>query len=507
MDKIEKNSVKKCDSHTSNECNTKKEKIVKMSDEEKAKIKDEKKQCDLEDINKGEIYKITSKTSGKSYIGQASKYVAGHMKWGSERRFQTHIYEAFNSAKDNCKALNNDIRYHGSKDFELEIIHDNVPLEDIDKMERNAIKEHKTLIPNGYNIRIGGSGKMGDEEKAQIKNATKYIYRRKEVDKDLPLFLSSRMREEKIVGYKVYFPVPEGTSIVKEFLRKNVKDSHDAALKYIEELKNTYDYESWKDNVAVVLIKDYKHTPKGKELTEEEKLKKYVEVKTKKAIAKLPKYINPIHTKNKRTGYYVEGVLDHTGQPHMRKDFWECKDIDDNLNAAKRYIKELEIKNKDAVFVENVPDDIKEFEKIYIKSKTQKRSQTTSNLPRYIAHVIVKGEKIGYQVNNFPVDDKKIKKKIKKKFCDTRQTMKEKYDKTLDFVRDLYKRKNLNNVANEGDIENDEDDENDEDEDDDKDVNDGNDDNDEDNKDENNDTDNKNNNNYDEDAISDLEEN
>ena len=33
---------------------------------------------------------------------------------------------------------------------------------------------------------------MGDEVKAQIKNATKYIYRRKEIDKDLPLFLSTR---------------------------------------------------------------------------------------------------------------------------------------------------------------------------------------------------------------------------------------------------------------------------------------------------------------------------
>ena len=118
-------------------------------------------------VDRGEIYKITSKTSGKSYIGQALKFVSGHMKWGSENRFKTHIYEAYQCKKDNCRALNNAIRKYGAADFTLEVIHDNILIEEIDKYEINSIKEHNTLVPNGYNIRPGGSGKLGNEEKEQ----------------------------------------------------------------------------------------------------------------------------------------------------------------------------------------------------------------------------------------------------------------------------------------------------------------------------------------------------
>ena len=66
----------------------------------------------------------TSKTTKKSYIGQAKCYVKcgrKFKKWGSEKRWQSHIHEA-NSNKDHNKYLNDDIRKYGREDFELTIL-------------------------------------------------------------------------------------------------------------------------------------------------------------------------------------------------------------------------------------------------------------------------------------------------------------------------------------------------------------------------------------------------
>ena len=73
-------------------------------------------------VDLAEIYKMTSKTSGKGYVGQALKYVSGNVKWGSEKRVQTHFYEALHSKKDHCVALNSAIRKYGTADFSFEII-------------------------------------------------------------------------------------------------------------------------------------------------------------------------------------------------------------------------------------------------------------------------------------------------------------------------------------------------------------------------------------------------
>jgi hypothetical protein len=94
--------------------------------------------------NMSEIYKITSKTSGKSYIGQANKYVSGCTKWGSMKRWKSHVYEAFNSAKDHCTYLNNAIRKYGEDDFTVEIIEDNIPNDQIDDKEIECIDKHNT---------------------------------------------------------------------------------------------------------------------------------------------------------------------------------------------------------------------------------------------------------------------------------------------------------------------------------------------------------------------------
>ena len=66
----------------------------------------------------GEIYKLTSKTSGKSYIGQAKKYIGkDDTPQGTQKRWKSHIKEAISSGKDHYVLLNNAIRKYGRDDF------------------------------------------------------------------------------------------------------------------------------------------------------------------------------------------------------------------------------------------------------------------------------------------------------------------------------------------------------------------------------------------------------
>lgn len=95
------------------------------------------------------IYKITSKTSGKSYIGQ-TKHTA-HKRW------LKHVQKAVsNTDKQQCWALNNAIRLYGADNFEVETLVE-CPLEELNDREVALIAEYKTLSPDGYNLSKGGT--------------------------------------------------------------------------------------------------------------------------------------------------------------------------------------------------------------------------------------------------------------------------------------------------------------------------------------------------------------
>jgi hypothetical protein len=108
----------------------------------------------------GQIYIITSKTSGKSYVGQCLSHALRYKVYkehGYLGRWKQHIQEAYGSKKDRCTALNNAIVLHKPEDFEVKLITicDPDP-EEISNLERYYIKEYNTISPNGYNIYQGG---------------------------------------------------------------------------------------------------------------------------------------------------------------------------------------------------------------------------------------------------------------------------------------------------------------------------------------------------------------
>ena len=99
------------------------------------------------------VYKITNLINGKSYIGI------------TQRDPQIRFNEHFSNKKE---LLYKAKEKYEKENFQLEIIEDNIPKEKIDEKERYYIKLYNTLVPNGYNLSIGGiSNKSISEEGKQ----------------------------------------------------------------------------------------------------------------------------------------------------------------------------------------------------------------------------------------------------------------------------------------------------------------------------------------------------
>ena len=90
------------------------------------------------------IYKITNKLNNKAYIGQSI-----HI----ERRWQEHLQHGRHQPKS---VLHTAISKYGESSFIFEIL-ENCSVEELDAKEIYYIQYYNTLIPNGYNVQVGGN--------------------------------------------------------------------------------------------------------------------------------------------------------------------------------------------------------------------------------------------------------------------------------------------------------------------------------------------------------------
>ena len=95
------------------------------------------------------IYKHVS-PNGKAYIGQTKRYKA---------RLTEH-----KKSNNVCKRFANAIKKHGWDTFKHIILEENLTLEHANIWEEFYIKAHKTLSPNGYNLRHGGNNRQWSTE-------------------------------------------------------------------------------------------------------------------------------------------------------------------------------------------------------------------------------------------------------------------------------------------------------------------------------------------------------
>jgi len=110
------------------------------------------------------IYKATNTKNNKAYIGQTIHNL--------NFRIKSHLSEA---RRDNLPFHNALLKY--TDYFEWKILESCTSKEELDELESHYIKQYNTLLPNGYNLTLGGEGTHGwipsKETKEKISKANK----------------------------------------------------------------------------------------------------------------------------------------------------------------------------------------------------------------------------------------------------------------------------------------------------------------------------------------------
>jgi group I intron endonuclease len=97
------------------------------------------------------VYLITNTINGKRYIGQTINTL--EWRWKHHRK---------NSSS--CLALSGAIKKYGVENFVIETICEPPTIALMNALESYYIRHHNTMVPNGYNLKEGGSAPRHSEE-------------------------------------------------------------------------------------------------------------------------------------------------------------------------------------------------------------------------------------------------------------------------------------------------------------------------------------------------------
>jgi len=184
------------------------------------------------------IYIITNTLNGMQYVGITNDIA---------RRWKRH-----KNANEN-QYLHKAIKKYGSECFVFTHFADAFDVLAAKAIERMLISEHNTLVPNGYNLTLGGDGTFGrkhtEEEKKKIRDTNKLTWSNPELRKTngqkVSLINTGKPngRKGKTTSKK---GVPHSESH-RENLAKVLK-SPEFIKKSVESRKKTYATPEWKAN-------------------------------------------------------------------------------------------------------------------------------------------------------------------------------------------------------------------------------------------------------------------
>lgn len=158
----------------------------------------------------GYIYKITNLKNNKKYIGQTIKERPAD-RYNQHKYLATHLQQ-----EKGVSYLHRAMNKHGLENFSFEII------EQIDNTELNIrqqywIQYYNSVIPNGYNITLGGDGTKGysrqqtlEEKIKRQKSNKKYYEEHPEVKKEISertkqLWENKQYREKVTKGVQKFY--------------------------------------------------------------------------------------------------------------------------------------------------------------------------------------------------------------------------------------------------------------------------------------------------------------
>jgi len=163
----------------------------------------------------GIIYLITS-PSGKMYVGQTIQPL--------DKRWKQHIDASRKEYKDHCKVLNKSLRKYGDKHFKIEILEE-CEEEYLNEKELLYIEKYNTIVPNGMNIKKGGS-----DTKQKISDSLKGRQVSNKMNPDLPMYMLKVKNGYRICNH------PMGPE--KRFISKSKTDeyNYNRAIEYLNKL-------------------------------------------------------------------------------------------------------------------------------------------------------------------------------------------------------------------------------------------------------------------------------
>jgi group I intron endonuclease len=205
-------------------------------------------EVDDDRLSLGEIYLCTNKINGKQYVGQVVSYSntkRGIFKRGFQKRWKDHVNEAKLVGGDKgCSYLNNAILKYGEEAFHVELIVQ-THVNDLDRLEHEYIIEYNTKVPNGYNLREGGSSSRHSEvTKQKISASNKGVLRTddmkshmsqiKKTDPTLPRYIVLCNDEGRgVTGYRIIkHPTLPERKFTSGFL--SMEEKLQQAITYIE---------------------------------------------------------------------------------------------------------------------------------------------------------------------------------------------------------------------------------------------------------------------------------
>ena len=112
----------------------------------------------------GCIYKITNTVNKKAYIGKTTR-----------DPIKVRIRDHLNANSNASILVKRAVKKYGKDAFTYKILHEGIIPELLNDFEIQAIKEHNTKAPNGYNCTDGGDGgnNFTEETRRKISEAQK----------------------------------------------------------------------------------------------------------------------------------------------------------------------------------------------------------------------------------------------------------------------------------------------------------------------------------------------
>lgn len=132
------------------------------------------------------LYRITNNINQKVYIGITNNY---------KKRWANHGLED--------TAISRAIRKYGRENFTFEVLFSDVPMDEIDELERQQIIKYNSLVPNGYNVAKGGMyNRVGAESReGEANNNAHLTYEEAKYIKDhrdQPIYVLYELYSDKL---------------------------------------------------------------------------------------------------------------------------------------------------------------------------------------------------------------------------------------------------------------------------------------------------------------------